>query len=174
MLISKGMIAYVWKILLFDEFLERSIKVRRRIAVRKPYEISLAVAQRILVISLKIIVVLCRKHYFAEFSVFRSCAYKFIAYVCSRSADLKRMRSKIAPTKSEDFPAAQAIMKREMPFNRAIELARYYNISLDYIAGLTDIPKTLDGSIYNAQNINNGTKQNITTINGDHHNITIK
>ncbi|MBQ9802229.1 MAG: helix-turn-helix transcriptional regulator [Clostridia bacterium] len=33
--------------------------------------------------------------------------------------------------------------KREMPFSRAIELARFYNVSLDYLAGLTDSPKKL-------------------------------
>lgn len=55
-----------------------------------------------------------------------------------------------------------------------IMYAKFFNVSLDYICGLTNQPKTLDGSIYNAQNINNGAKQNITTINGDHHNITIK
>ena len=38
--------------------------------------------------------------------------------------------------------------KREMPFSRAIELAKYYNVSLDYIAGLIDTPKTLDGKPY--------------------------
>jgi len=30
---------------------------------------------------------------------------------------------------------------RELPFTRAIELAKFYNVSLDYIAGLTDEPK---------------------------------
>ena len=38
--------------------------------------------------------------------------------------------------------------KREMPFSRAIELAKHYNVSLDYIAGLIDTPKTLDGKPY--------------------------
>ncbi len=27
---------------------------------------------------------------------------------------------------------------RQMPFERAIELAKFYNVSIDYIAGLTD------------------------------------
>ena len=31
--------------------------------------------------------------------------------------------------------------EREIPFNIAIMLAKYYNVSLDYIAGLTDDPK---------------------------------
>lgn len=32
---------------------------------------------------------------------------------------------------------------RELPFTRAIELAKFYNVSLDYLAGLTDNPKKL-------------------------------
>ena len=31
--------------------------------------------------------------------------------------------------------------KRELPFSRAIKLAKFYNVSLDYLAGLTDNPK---------------------------------
>ncbi|MBO5010402.1 MAG: helix-turn-helix transcriptional regulator [Clostridia bacterium] len=34
--------------------------------------------------------------------------------------------------------------KREMPFSRAIELARFYNVSLDYLAGFTDTPRKLN------------------------------
>ena len=37
--------------------------------------------------------------------------------------------------------------KRAMPLDRMIVLARYYNVSLDYLAGLIDIPKPLDRSI---------------------------
>ena len=33
--------------------------------------------------------------------------------------------------------------KRELPFYRAIELAKFYNVSLDYIAGLILTPKQL-------------------------------
>lgn len=33
--------------------------------------------------------------------------------------------------------------KREMPMHHFITLARYYNVSLDYLAGLTDAPKAL-------------------------------
>lgn len=31
--------------------------------------------------------------------------------------------------------------KRDLPFSRAIKLAKFYNVSLDYLAGLTDNPK---------------------------------
>ncbi len=33
--------------------------------------------------------------------------------------------------------------KRELPFSRAIELAEFYNVSLNYLAGLTDVPEKL-------------------------------
>ena len=33
--------------------------------------------------------------------------------------------------------------KREMPMHHFVVLAKYYNISLDYLAGLIDIPKNL-------------------------------
>ena len=33
--------------------------------------------------------------------------------------------------------------KRELPFSRAIILAQFYNISLDYLAGIIDVPKKL-------------------------------
>lgn len=33
--------------------------------------------------------------------------------------------------------------KRSIPFERVIILAKYYNVSLDYLAGLTDTPKKL-------------------------------
>ena len=47
-----------------------------------------------------------------------------------------------------------------------ITLARYYNISLDYLAGLTDKPRTLDGKPYNVKNM--------TQINGNNNKINIK
>ena len=31
--------------------------------------------------------------------------------------------------------------KREIPFEIAIKIAKFYNVSLDYIAGLTDNPQ---------------------------------
>ena len=34
--------------------------------------------------------------------------------------------------------------KREMPFSRAIKLAKFYNVSLDYIAGITDTPEKIN------------------------------
>ena len=34
--------------------------------------------------------------------------------------------------------------KREIPFSLAIRLAKFYNVSLDYIAGLTNEPRPLD------------------------------
>lgn len=34
--------------------------------------------------------------------------------------------------------------KRELPFELAIILAKYYNVSLDYIAGITNTPAPID------------------------------
>lgn len=34
--------------------------------------------------------------------------------------------------------------ERELPMHHFIKLARYYNISLDYLAGLIDFPEKLD------------------------------
>lgn len=33
--------------------------------------------------------------------------------------------------------------KREMPMHHFVTLAKYYNVSLDYLAGLVDMPKEL-------------------------------
>ncbi len=36
--------------------------------------------------------------------------------------------------------------KNEIPTRHLITLAKFYNISIDYIVGITDIPRMLDGS----------------------------
>lgn len=33
--------------------------------------------------------------------------------------------------------------KREIPVHHLIKLAKFYNVSLDYLAGLTNVPKRL-------------------------------
>ncbi len=35
--------------------------------------------------------------------------------------------------------------KNMMGINKYIILAKYYNVSIDYLAGLTDTPRTIDG-----------------------------
>ena len=35
--------------------------------------------------------------------------------------------------------------KRELPMHHFITLSRYYNVSLDYLAGLIDTPRKLEG-----------------------------
>ena len=34
--------------------------------------------------------------------------------------------------------------KQEIPFHHVITLARYYGVSIDYLAGLTDVPKKIN------------------------------
>ena len=64
--------------------------------------------------------------------------------------DADKTRTEVAQVikTTQSYYAQYKNGKREMPFSRAIELAKYYNVSLDYLAGLTDTPKTLDGTPY--------------------------
>ncbi|MBE6702921.1 MAG: helix-turn-helix transcriptional regulator [Ruminococcaceae bacterium] len=38
--------------------------------------------------------------------------------------------------------------KQKMGIDKYIILAKYYNVSIDYLAGVVDTPKTLDGKPY--------------------------
>lgn len=49
---------------------------------------------------------------------------------------------------SQSYYAQYENGKRELPFNRAIKLAKFYNVSIDYLAGIISTPRTLDGSPY--------------------------
>ena len=44
---------------------------------------------------------------------------------------------------SQSYYAQYENGKRAIPFERMIALAKYYNVSLDYIAGLIDTPRRL-------------------------------
>ena len=44
---------------------------------------------------------------------------------------------------SQSYYAQYENGKRSIPFERMVILARYYNVSLDYLAGLTDTPRKL-------------------------------
>lgn len=44
---------------------------------------------------------------------------------------------------SQSYYAQYENGKRAIPFERMITLAKYYNVSLDYLAGLIDTPKKL-------------------------------
>ena len=44
---------------------------------------------------------------------------------------------------SQSYYAQYESGKRSIPFERVIILARYYNVSLDYIAGFVDTPKKI-------------------------------
>ena len=50
--------------------------------------------------------------------------------------------SKIIGT-SQSYYAQYENGKRAIPFERVVILAKYYNVSLDYIAGITDTPRKL-------------------------------
>ena len=42
---------------------------------------------------------------------------------------------------SQSYYAQYENDKRQIPFDRVIELAKFYNVSIDYIAGLTNSKK---------------------------------
>lgn len=44
---------------------------------------------------------------------------------------------------SQSYYAQYENGKRSIPFDRVVILAKYYNISLDYIAGIIDTPRKL-------------------------------
>ena len=44
---------------------------------------------------------------------------------------------------SQSYYAQYENGKRAIPFDRMVALAKYYNISLDYLAGLIDTPRKL-------------------------------
>lgn len=44
---------------------------------------------------------------------------------------------------SQSYYAQYENGKRAIPFERVVILAKYYNVSLDYIAGLIDTPRKL-------------------------------
>lgn len=45
---------------------------------------------------------------------------------------------------SQSYYAQYENGKRSIPFERMVALAKYYNVSLDYIAGLIDTPRKLN------------------------------
>ena len=66
---------------------------------------------------------------------------------CQRLRDLRidndKSQAEIAKIvgTSQSYYAQYENGKRAIPFERVILLARYYNVSLDYIAGFTDTPR---------------------------------
>ena len=74
---------------------------------------------------------------------------EIIMYIYQRLKDTREDADK----KQEDIASVLGITrqqyqlyesgKREMPMHHFVVLAKYYNISLDYLAGLIDIPKNL-------------------------------
>ena len=45
---------------------------------------------------------------------------------------------------SQSYYAQYENGKRAIPFERIVVLARYYNVSLDYIAGIIDTPRKIN------------------------------
>ena len=45
---------------------------------------------------------------------------------------------------SQSYYAQYENGKRDLPFSRAIMLAKFYNVSLDFIAGIISTPQRLD------------------------------
>ncbi len=66
--------------------------------------------------------------------------------------------------------------EREPKFNFIIKLARYYNVSIDYIAEIIKVPRTLDGKPYSIKNMTqiNGNNNKVTNIKGNNNKINIK
>lgn len=66
--------------------------------------------------------------------------------------------------------------EREPKFNFIIRLAKYYNVSIDYLAGIITVPRTLDGSPYTIKNMTqiNGSNNKVTIIKGNNNKINIK
>ena len=52
--------------------------------------------------------------------------------------DLNQTQIAIVIGTSQSYYAQYENGKRQIPFDRIIELAKFYNVSIDYIAGLTN------------------------------------
>ena len=59
--------------------------------------------------------------------------------------DFEKSQEEIAKVigTSQSYYAQYENGKRAIPFDRVVALARYYNVSLDYIAGLIDKPRSI-------------------------------
>lgn len=44
---------------------------------------------------------------------------------------------------SQSYYAQYELGKRSLPFERIVDLARFYDVSLDYLAGFTNIPSSI-------------------------------
>ncbi len=70
-------------------------------------------------------------------------------HYCQRLRDLREDKdltqaelARVLST-SQSYYAQYETGKRMLPFDRAIILARFYNVSLDYLAGLIPTPRDL-------------------------------
>ena len=58
---------------------------------------------------------------------------------CGKTTQMKLLADYLKT--SQSYYAQYESGKRQIPFDRVIELAKYYNVSIDYIAGLTNSKK---------------------------------
>ena len=65
---------------------------------------------------------------------------------------------------SQQYYSRYELDKVDMPIRHYKKLAILYNVSIDYLCGLIDYPKTLNGDTYKTKNITN-IKGKIGTIN---------
>lgn len=83
-----------------------------------------------------------------------------------RELDQKDIAQILNTTQQQYYKYEKGI--QELPMHHFITLAKFYNVSLDYLAGIIDTPKTLDGKPYRIT-------KNITIHNdGDNNNFNIK
>ena len=69
--------------------------------------------------------------------------------------------AEVIGTKQSDYSKYE-LGKHMMGIDKYIILAKFYNVSIDYLSGIIDTPKTLDGSPYTTKSYNIKQKGTIT------------
>ena len=68
--------------------------------------------------------------------------YKRIRDLCEDNDLTQKQVDDILGTAREQYNKYE-LGKQEIPFHHVITLAKYYNVSLDYLAGITDTPRKI-------------------------------
>ena len=86
--------------------------------------------------------------------------------------DNEKLQSEIAKYLgiSQQYYSRYELNEIDMPIRHYKKLAVLYNVSIDYLCGLTNSPRTISGEKYTVKN----TAKNITNINGGNVKINIK